>query len=80
MELHSIIVHRLDKESQGNATITLRENLLPVGERETEFVTNIKSSLTKQIKDGLSLLDIRVSDHLIVTSKGYYSFLEGGLL
>jgi DNA repair protein RadC len=36
--------------------------------------------LTKKIKDGLSLLDIRVSDHLIVTSKGYYSFLEDGLL
>ncbi len=42
MILHSLIVHRLDKESQGVATMTLRNNLLPVGDREIEFVTNIK--------------------------------------
>jgi nucleoid-associated protein len=42
MELHSLVVHRLDKESQGKAGITLSNNLLPVGDRETEFVTNIK--------------------------------------
>jgi DNA repair protein RadC len=36
--------------------------------------------LTEKIKNGLALLDIKVSDHLIVTSNGYYSFLDSGLL
>lgn len=57
MELHSIIVHRLDKESQGNATITLRENLLPVGERETEFVTNIKQVYYKKSNPNYGIFD-----------------------
>lgn len=36
--------------------------------------------LTKKIKDGGKLLDIEVLDHLIITSEGYYSFTDEGLL
>ncbi|WP_192821282.1 RadC family protein [Rufibacter sp. LB8] len=36
--------------------------------------------LTKKIKEGGSLLDIAVLDHLILTSEEYYSFADEGLL
>lgn len=36
--------------------------------------------LTKRLKDGLDLVDIRVLDHLIVTKTGIFSFAEEGLL
>lgn len=36
--------------------------------------------LTKKIVEGGKLLDIRVIDHLIVTTEGYYSFADEGLL
>ena len=36
--------------------------------------------LTKKIKQGGELLDIAVLDHLIITSEGYYSFADEGLL
>lgn len=35
---------------------------------------------TKRFKDACNLLDIELSDHLIVTDKGYYSFLDNGKL
>lgn len=57
MELHSIIVHRLDKESHGIATITLRENLLPVSDRETEFVMNIKQVYYKKSNPNYGIFD-----------------------
>ena len=46
---------------------------------------NIKPSesdirLTKKMKDGGVLLDLPVLDHLILTSEGYYSFADEGLL
>lgn len=36
--------------------------------------------LTKKIKEAGMLLDIKVLDHVIVTSEGYYSFADEGLL
>jgi DNA repair protein RadC len=36
--------------------------------------------LTKKIKEAGKLLDIEVLDHLIITSEGYVSFAEDGLL
>jgi len=57
MDLHSIIVHRLDKESQGNATVTLRQNLISVGEKETEFVTNIKQVYYKKSYPNYGVFD-----------------------
>lgn len=36
--------------------------------------------ITKKLVEGGKLLDIVVSDHLIITSEGYYSFAEEGLI
>lgn len=36
--------------------------------------------LTQKIKEAASYHDIAVLDHIIVTSEGYYSFTEEGLL
>ncbi len=37
-------------------------------------------ALTRKIYEGGKLLDIQVIDHVIVTSEGYYSFADEGLL
>lgn len=44
MNLNNIIVHKLNKQAQGNERLELRENCLPIGERETEFITNLKQA------------------------------------
>lgn len=36
--------------------------------------------LTKTLKEALSLLQVRVNDHLIISEQGYYSFAEDGLV
>ena len=36
--------------------------------------------LTTKIKEGARYFDIKVLDHLIITSEGYYSFADEGLL
>ena len=36
--------------------------------------------LTKKVKAGGELLDIAVLDHIIMTSEGYYSFADEGLM
>ncbi len=36
--------------------------------------------ITERLKSSLALLDIRVLDHVIVSTKGHYSFAESGLL
>ncbi|WP_207436061.1 JAB domain-containing protein [Sabulibacter ruber] len=36
--------------------------------------------LTRKVKEGGTLLDIAVLDHLILTAEGYYSFADEGLL
>lgn len=36
--------------------------------------------LTNKIKEGGRLLDIAVLDHIIITSEGYYSFADEGLI
>jgi DNA repair protein RadC len=36
--------------------------------------------ITKKIKEGLKMLDINVFDHIILSSTGYYSLLENGLM
>lgn len=36
--------------------------------------------LTNKLTEGGKLLDIQVLDHLIITSQGYYSFADEGLL
>jgi DNA repair protein RadC len=37
-------------------------------------------TLTKKINSGLELLDIKLLDHVIITSEGYYSLLDNGQL
>ncbi len=36
--------------------------------------------LTKKIKKGLDILDLKLLDHLILTSEDYYSFSDEGML
>lgn len=36
--------------------------------------------ITKKIKEGLKMLDINVFDHIILSSTGYYSLSENGLM
>jgi DNA repair protein RadC len=36
--------------------------------------------ITLKIKEGLKMLDINVFDHIILSSTGYYSLLENGLM
>lgn len=40
--------------------------------------SNTDKQLTSKIKEGCSLLDIKLLDHLIITSSGYLSFSEQG--
>jgi nucleoid-associated protein YejK len=56
MNLNSIIVHRLDKEVNGVPSLTLRENVLPVTIRETEFVTNVKQVYYKKSNPNYGVL------------------------
>ena len=37
-------------------------------------------TLTKKVKNGGDVLDIKVLDHLIITEKQYYSFADEGIL
>ncbi|MEI6949641.1 JAB domain-containing protein [Paraflavisolibacter sp. H34] len=36
--------------------------------------------LTRKLKEGGKLLDIKILDHLIISSEGYFSFADEGLL
>lgn len=36
--------------------------------------------LTKRVKEAAALFDIRVLDHMIFTSEGYYSYMDNGRL
>ena len=36
--------------------------------------------LTEKVKEGLKLLDIKVLDHIILSSDGFYSFADEGIL
>ena len=38
MNLNNIIVHKLEKEAQGRATLELRENALPIGEKKRNLL------------------------------------------
>jgi len=42
--------------------------------------SNEDLAITKRIKEGLKILDIQVLDHLILTSQGYLSFGDEGIL
>lgn len=42
--------------------------------------SNSDKEITKYIINALEYLDVAVLDHLILSKKGYYSFMEGGIL
>lgn len=48
MGLKNIIVHKIDKESQGVAQLELRNSLLTIGEKESEFIENLKEVYYKK--------------------------------
>lgn len=48
MALKNIIVHKIDKESQGIAQLELRDSLLIIGDRESEFIENLKEVYYKK--------------------------------
>ena len=37
-------------------------------------------NLTRKIKNACELMDLNLTDHIILTKDNYYSFMEGGLL
>ena len=37
-------------------------------------------NLTRKIKSACELMDLNLTDHIILTKDNYYSFMEGGLL
>ena len=56
------------------ATACIMAHNHPSGKRAP---SNADKQITKKVKDGLALLDIKVLDHLIITSdNGYYSFAD----
>jgi DNA repair protein RadC len=42
--------------------------------------SNEDLTITRKIKQGLELLDVKVLDHIILTEEGYYSFSDEGTL
>ena len=42
--------------------------------------SNPDISLTRKVRDCGDILDIKVLDHLIITTEGYYSFADEGML
>ena len=42
--------------------------------------SNEDLAITKKVKEGLKILDIQVLDHIILTSQGYLSFGDEGIL
>lgn len=45
-----------------------------------KFPSQNDTAITRKIKDAGSLLDIQMLDHIILTSEGYYSFADEGML
>src|SRR5690606_22036141 len=62
---------------KGNASAMILAHNHPSGQLKP---SDADINLTKKLKDGGKYLEISVLDHLIVTSEGYYSFADEGLL
>lgn len=60
-----------------NAAAVLLSHNHPSGE---PIPSNADKSITKTLRDSLTLIDVRVLDHIIVGFSGTYSFAEHGLL
>ena len=42
--------------------------------------SNADIDLTKKLKEGGKLLDLLILDHIILSRRGYYSFVDEGLI
>jgi DNA repair protein RadC len=62
---------------QHNAAAVLLAHNHPSGELEP---SRADIGLTRQVRDALTLVDVRVLDHLVVTEAGFVSFAERGLM
>ncbi len=60
-----------------NATSIILSHNHPSGNRNP---SSADINLTKKVKEGGTLLDISVFDHLIITTDGYYSFADEGMM
>jgi len=60
MELLAIIVHQLIKDANGVATTNLRATVIPVTEREAEFVSNVKKVYYKKSNPNYGVFDPNV--------------------
>lgn len=57
MDLRALIVHRLDKESNGVGVANLRQSLIPIEEKELEFINNVKETYYKKSNPNYGIFD-----------------------
>src|SRR5690606_17069786 len=62
---------------KGNASAMILAHNHPSGQLKP---SDADLKVTKKLKDGGQYLEISVLDHIIVTSEGYFSFADEGLL
>lgn len=62
---------------KANASAIILSHSHPSGQHKP---SDADLKLTKKMKDGGQYLEISVLDHIIVTSEGYYSFADEGVL
>src|SRR5690554_4680230 len=62
---------------KGNASAMILAHNHPSGQLKP---SDADINVTKKLKDGGKYLEISVLDHIIVTSEGYYSFADEGLM
>lgn len=87
MNLNNIIVHKLSKEAQGNATLELRQNVLPVREKETEFITNVKQAYYRKSNPNYGVFNSNTTTYPFQTmlrsyaddSSQFYQFTENAM-
>ncbi len=67
----------LKKALENNATAIILCHNHPSGNLKPSTADEL---LTKKIKNAAALIDILVTDHIIVSNEGYYSFADQGLI
>ncbi len=77
MDLKAIIVHKINKEAQGIASLTFRQTLLPVTDRETEFITNVKKVYYNKSNPNYGVFDANTVAYPFQTTLRNY--LDGGI-
>ncbi len=77
MNLNNIIVHKLDKEAQGRAILELRDNVLPIGDKESEFITNLKRAYYRKSNPNYGVFNSNTTTYPYQTM--LKSYADGGL-